>query len=77
LGAIRCRPVTSGVFAYVREAWIEFKHKEWADETCRKTGFVLREYLTPALRNKSIPTLSTAQVKPVLGTIAVKALNLA
>jgi hypothetical protein len=38
---------------------------------------VLLEYLTPALRNKSISMLSTAQVKPVLETIAVKALHLA
>ena len=38
---------------------------------------MLLEYLTPALRIKSISMLSTAQIKPVLETIAVKALPLA
>ena len=66
-----------GAFHLVASAWLEFKRKEWADETYRKAEFVLREYLTPALRNKSISTLSTAQVKPVLETIAAKAPNLA
>ncbi|WP_235443146.1 integrase arm-type DNA-binding domain-containing protein, partial [Caballeronia mineralivorans] len=66
-----------GAFHLVAKAWLEFKRKEWADETYRKAEFVLREYLTPALRNKSISTLSTAQVKPVLETIAAKAPNLA
>jgi hypothetical protein len=68
---------SDGALHLVAKAWLEFKRKEWADETYRKAEFVLREYLTPALRNKSISTLSTAQVKPVLDTIAAKAPNLA
>ncbi len=66
-----------GAFHLVAKAWLEFKRKEWADETYRKAEFVLREYLTPTLRNKSISTLSTAQVKPILETIAAKAPDLA
>jgi integrase len=66
-----------GAFHLVAKAWLEFKRKEWADETYCKAEFVLRVYLTPALRNKSISTLSTAQVKPILETIAAKAPNLA
>jgi hypothetical protein len=33
-----------GAFHLVAKAWLEFKRKEWADETYRKDEFVLREY---------------------------------
>jgi len=68
---------TQGAFHLVATAWLEFKRKEWADETYRKAEFVVREYLTPALRNKPISTLSTAQVKPAIEIIAARAPNLA
>ncbi len=64
-------------FQLVANAWLEFKRKGWADETYRKAELVIREYLTPALKDKPISTLSTAQVKPVLETIAARAPNLA
>jgi hypothetical protein len=64
---------TQGTFHLVAAAWLEFKRNEWADETYRKAEFVVREYLTPALRNKPISTLSTAQVKPAIETIAARA----
>ncbi|MFM0696597.1 site-specific integrase [Paraburkholderia graminis] len=64
-------------FHLVAERWLDFKRKEWADETYRKADFVVREYLTSALRNKPISTLATSEVKPVLGAIASHAPNLA
>jgi len=48
-----------------------------ADETYRKAEFVVREYLTYALRNKPISTLATSEVKPVFEAIASHAPNLA
>ena len=66
-----------GAFHLVAQSWLDFKRKEWADETYRKAEFVVREYLTPALRNKPISTLATPEVKPVLEAIASHAPNLA
>ncbi|RKE36391.1 integrase [Paraburkholderia sp. BL23I1N1] len=71
------RRVAEGAFHLVAQRWLDFKHKEWADETYRKAEFVVREYLTPALRNKPISTLATPEVKPVLEAIATHAPNLA
>jgi integrase len=69
--------VAEGAFHLVAQRWLDFKRKEWADETYRKAEFVVREYLTPALRNKPISTLATPEVKPVLEAIATHAPNLA
>jgi hypothetical protein len=69
--------VAEGVFHLVAQRWLDFKRKEWADETYRKAEFVVREYLTPALRDKPISTLATPEVKPVLEAIASHAPNLA
>jgi len=66
-----------GAFQLVAKQWLAFKRKEWADETYRKAEFVVREYLSPALRNKPISTLATPEVKPVLEGIAAHAPNLA
>ena len=66
-----------GAFQLVAQQWLTFKRKEWADETYRKAEFVVREYLSPALRNKPISTLATPEVKPVLEGIAAHAPNLA
>ncbi|KXU91125.1 integrase [Paraburkholderia monticola] len=71
------RRVAKGAFHLVAQRWLDFKRKEWADETYRKAEFVVREYLTPALRNKPISTLATPEVKPVLEAIASHAPNLA
>lgn len=66
-----------GAFHLVAQRWLDFKRKEWADETYRKAEFVVREYLTPALRNKPISTLATPEVKPILEALASHAPNLA
>ncbi|WP_027211431.1 tyrosine-type recombinase/integrase [Burkholderia sp. WSM2232] len=66
-----------GAFQLVAQQWLAFKRKEWADETYRKAEFVVREYLSPALRDKPISTLATPEVKPALERIAVHAPNLA
>ncbi|WP_256583888.1 tyrosine-type recombinase/integrase [Burkholderia singularis] len=69
--------MTEGAFHLVAKRWLEFKHKEWADETYRKAEFVVREYLSPPLRNKPVATLATPDIKPVLENIASHAPNLA
>jgi hypothetical protein len=69
--------VAEGAFHLVAQRWLDFKRKEWADETYRNAAFVVREYLTPALRNKPVSTLTTPEVKPVLEAIASHAPNLA
>ncbi|WP_232441085.1 tyrosine-type recombinase/integrase [Burkholderia ubonensis] len=69
--------LTEGAFHLVAERWLAFKRKEWADETYRKAEFVIREYLSPPLRNKPVATLATPDIKPVLETIASHAPNLA
>ncbi|MFM0188880.1 hypothetical protein PQR25_24070 [Paraburkholderia nemoris] len=38
--------MAEGAFHLVAQRWLDFKHKEWADETYRKAEFVVREYLT-------------------------------
>jgi integrase len=75
--SIARKRVAEGAFHLVAQRWLDFKRKEWADETYRKAEFVVREYLTPALRNKPISTLATPEVKPVLEAIASHAPNLA
>ncbi|MFM0492321.1 integrase arm-type DNA-binding domain-containing protein, partial [Paraburkholderia graminis] len=63
--SIARKRMAEGAFHLVAQRWLDFKRKEWADETYRKAEFVVREYLTPALRNKPISTLATPEVKPV------------
>ncbi len=69
--------VAEGASHLVVQRWLDFKRREWADETYRKAEFVVHEYLTPALRNKPMSTLATPEVKPVLEAIASHAPNLA
>lgn len=69
--------LAEGAFHLVAQRWLVFKRKEWADETYRKAEFVVREYLSPPLRNKPIATLTTPDLKPVLEAIASHAPNLA
>ncbi|SIT38077.1 Phage integrase family protein (fragment) [Paraburkholderia ribeironis] len=66
-----------GAFHLVAQRWLAFKRKEWGDETYRKAELVVREYLTPALRNLAISALATPEVKPVLEAIAAHAPTLA
>ncbi|MFM0094637.1 integrase arm-type DNA-binding domain-containing protein [Paraburkholderia nemoris] len=44
--SIARKRVAEGAFHLVAQRWLDFKHKEWADETYRKAEFVVREYLT-------------------------------
>ncbi|RZF30445.1 DUF4102 domain-containing protein [Paraburkholderia sp. UYCP14C] len=69
--------IAEGAFHLVAKRWLEFKRKEWADETYRKAEFVVREYLIPALQSKPISTLTTPEVKPIIEAIASHAPNLA
>ncbi|MFM0305064.1 integrase arm-type DNA-binding domain-containing protein [Paraburkholderia sediminicola] len=69
--SIARKRMAEGAFHLVAQRWLDFKRKEWADETYRKAEFVVREYLTPALRNNPISTLATPEVKPVLEAISV------
>ena len=59
-----------GAFHLVAQRWLDFKRKEWVDDTYRKAQFVVREYPTPALRDKPVSTLAAPEVKPVLEAIA-------
>ena len=43
-----------GAFHLVAQRWLDFKRKEWVDETYRKAQFVVREYPIPALRDKPV-----------------------
>jgi uncharacterized protein YlaI len=56
--------VAEGAFHLVAQRRLDLKRKEWAGETYRKAEFVVREYLTPALRNKPISTLATPEANP-------------
>nr|WP_254224787.1 integrase arm-type DNA-binding domain-containing protein [Burkholderia multivorans] len=69
--------LAEGAFHLVAQCWLAFKQKEWADETYRKAESVVREYLSPSLRNKAIATLTPPDIKPLLEAIASHAPNLA
>ncbi|PMS17848.1 integrase [Trinickia dabaoshanensis] len=64
------RRAAKGAFHIVARAWLGFKQKEWASETHRKAEHVIDNYLIPELKDRPIATLATAEVKPVLESIA-------
>lgn len=64
-------------FSIAAADWLQAKRKEWADETYRKAKFVTDTYLVPALRRRSVATLSTKQAVDVLVDIAEHAPTLA
>ncbi len=68
---------TNAAFPAVAAAWLAFKRKEWADETYRKAQYVTDTYLVPALRRRSVATLTTKQAADVLADIAQTAPTLA
>lgn len=53
--------------------WIEVKRKAWAPETLRKAQFVVDTYLIPALRRKSITTLTSQDAAAVVEAINAQA----
>lgn len=55
-----------GMFSAVAEAWFDHKKKNWADQTRRKARLVLDDYLLPKLADRSIDTLATKDVAPVI-----------
>jgi integrase len=71
------RDAAKSRFDIVAQAWLAHKKQEWADETYRKAALVLESYLVPALKKKSVATLTTKDVKPALQKIAPHAPNLA
>jgi integrase len=46
-------------FPKVAASWLEFKRRDWAEETYRKAEYITGTYLNPALRRHSITTLKT------------------
>ena len=74
---IAARNIAEGKFAHVAQAWLAFKRREWAEATYRKAEYVTREYLIPALKARSIATLTTKHAADVLADIATAAPTLA
>ncbi len=66
-----------GTFKVISEEWYAHKAKGWAKETARKAREVLDDSLFPALGNKSIAEITTAEFKPVLLLIHERAPKLA
>jgi integrase len=56
-------------FPKVAEAWIERNRASWAPATLKKARYIIGDYLTPALRNQSIATLSSKAASDALGKI--------
>lgn len=56
-------------FPKVAEAWIERNRASWAPATLKKARYIIGDYLTPALRNESIATLSSKAAADALGKI--------
>ena len=56
-------------FPKVAEAWIERNRGSWAPATLKKARYIIGDYLTPALRNESIATLSSKAAADALGKI--------
>lgn len=59
----------SASFPKVAEAWIERNKPSWAPATLKKARYIIHDYLTPALRNQSIATLSSKAASDALGKI--------
>ena len=57
--------------------WLAYKKKRVGAETYRKAKLVVEGDLTPALRHRTIDTLATRDVTPVLDKISERAPNLA
>ena len=68
---------TEAAVPKVAAAWLAYKKREWADETYRKAKYVCDTYLIPALRHRSLTTLTTRQAADVLAKIAEDAPTLA
>lgn len=56
-------------FPVVAEAWIERNRASWAPATLKKARYIIGDYLTPALRNQSIATLSSKAASDALRKI--------
>ena len=64
-------------FAIAAAGWLQERKPSWAPETYRKAQYVTDTYLVPALRRKSIATLSTKDAAEVLYSISKHAPSLA
>lgn len=65
----KARRDTEAAFPKVAEAWIERNRASWAPATLKKARYIIGDYLTPALRNESIATLSSKAAADALGKI--------
>lgn len=66
-----------GTFGIACADWLAFKGKSWSAESARKADYVTRVYLLPKLRQRSIATLASKDVAPVLVALADHAPDLA
>lgn len=65
----KARRDVEAAFPKVAEAWIERNRASWAPATLKKARYIIGDYLTPALRNESIATLSSKAAADALGKI--------
>lgn len=71
------RRATAGTFERTAEAWLAWKSKGWADESRRKAEYVVRTLLIRPLGSKSIESLTSRDVVPILRGMAEHAPDLA
>ena len=63
------RKAAESTFEKAAERWLEVNRKRWAIETLRKAQYVTDTYLLPALRGRSVATLSTQHAARVIEAI--------
>lgn len=56
-------------FALVAAAWLARNRPHWAPATLKKNSYLVNDYLTPALRGKSIATLNSRDASAALRSI--------
>lgn len=71
------RNAAESTFDKAATRWLTVNRKRWASETLRKAQYVVDTYLNPALRKRSITTLSTHEAAKVIEGIDVHSPSLA
>lgn len=64
------RREADGAFPLVAQNWLEFKRKGWKEDTYRKAEMVVREYLSPVLRLRSVSDIATKDVTKLLAKMS-------
>lgn len=67
--AAAARREAGAAFPKVAASWLEKMKPGWADETYRKASYVVDTYLAPALRHRSITTMTSKQAADSLAGI--------